>query len=257
MRKIGVGRFWENYEKFSEHSFSEMEQSKTRMEILESNRIAVVDDEAGMREMLEVGLTQEGFSVRTAVDGPEGLALVRDWHPHCIVLDVMLPKIDGISLIPLVRRLTDVPILLLTARGDVRDRIDGLKAGADDYLAKPFDLEELSMRVHAALRRPMLKRVSHLRFADLEIDLESRTVKRAQRWIDVSTREFDLLATLIRRPNRVFTREELLDLVWGSDRDVSTSSVETYVSYVRAKIDGPGLSRLIHTIRGVGYTLRD
>src|SRR6202035_3362039 len=111
------------------------------------------------------GLTQEGFAVRTAVDGADGLALVRDWKPQCIVLDVMMPKIDGLALIPLLRRLTEVPIVMLTARGDVRDRIEGLRAGADDYLPKPFDLDELTARIHTALRRPTLKRVHHLRFA--------------------------------------------------------------------------------------------
>jgi DNA-binding response OmpR family regulator len=149
-----------------------------------------------------------------------------------------------------------VPIIMLTARGDVRDRIDGLKAGADDYLPKPFDLDELGARIHTALRRPMLKRVYHIRVADLEIDLEARTARRGERWIDFSTREFDLLATLARRPNRVFTREELLDLVWGIDRDVTRNTVETYISYVRAKIDTPPEERLIHTIRGVGYSIR-
>ena len=222
-----------------------------------SNRVAVIDDERSIREMLDVALTQEGFDVRTAVDGPDGLTLIRDWPPDCIVLDVMMPKIDGISLIPLLRRLTEVPIVMLTARGDVRDRIDGLKAGADDYLAKPFDVAELSARVHTALRRPTLRRVNHMRFADLEIDLEAHTVNRGGRWIDLSAREFDLLATLARRPNRVFKREDLLDLVWGVDRDVSQATVETYISYLRAKIDVPPASRLIHTIRGVGYSLRE
>ncbi|MBV8643323.1 MAG: response regulator transcription factor [Candidatus Eremiobacteraeota bacterium] len=222
-----------------------------------SERVAVIDDEAGIREMLEVGLTQEGFAVRTAVDGADGLTLVRDWKPQCIVLDVMMPRIDGLALIPLLRRLTEVPIVMLTARGDVRDRIDGLRAGADDYLPKPFELGELAARIHTALRRPMLRRVEYLTFADLEIDLEARFVRRGGRRLALSTREFDLLATLARRPNRVFTREELLDLVWGVDRDVSPNTVETYISYIRGKVDAAGAARLIHTIRGVGYSLRE
>ena len=222
-----------------------------------AQRVAVIDDERSIREMLEIGLAQEGFEVRTAVDGPDGLTVIRDWNPDCVVLDIMMPKIDGLSLIPLLRRLTEVPIIMLTARGDVRDRIDGLKAGADDYLAKPFDLDELAARIHTALRRPNLKRVHHLRFADLEIDVDARTARRGERWIDLSTREFDLLTTLARRPKRVFTREELLDLVWGVDRDVSPATVETYISYLRAKIDTAAEPRLIHTVRGVGYALRD
>lgn len=219
-------------------------------------RVAVVDDERHLRDVLEIGLDQEGFDVRSAADGVAGLDLVLDWEPDCIVLDVMMPKIEGLALIPMIRRLTQVPIIMLTARGDVRDRIDGLKAGADDYLAKPFDLGELAARLNSALRRPMLKRVHHLRYADLELDLDSRSAQRNGRWISLSTREFDLVATLLRHPQRVFTREELLDLVWGIDRDVTRNTVETYISYVRAKIDTSPEERLIHTIRGVGYSIR-
>ena len=219
-------------------------------------RVAVVDDESALRDVLTLGLEQEGFEVRSASDGAEGLGLVRAWEPDCIVLDIMMPKIDGLQMIPMIRRLTQVPIIMLTARGDVRDRIEGLKAGADDYLPKPFDLGELAARLNSALRRPMLEKNEHLRYADLEIDLSSRTARRGDRFIQLSTREFDLVATLIRRPQRVFTREELLDLVWGVDRNVTRNTVETYISYVRAKVDMPNEVRLIHTIRGVGYSIR-
>jgi two-component system response regulator MprA len=227
------------------------------MESGTAQRVVVIDDEKSIREMLEIGLGQAGFDVRTAVDGPDGLTVIRDWNPDCVVLDIMMPKIDGLSLIPLLRRLTEVPIIMLTARGDVRDRIDGLKAGADDYLPKPFDLDELIARIQTALRRPMLRHVNHLRVADLEVDVEARAARRGERWIELSTREFDLLATLARRPKRVFTREELLDLVWGVDREVSSATVETYISYLRAKLDSGTESRLIHTVRGVGYVLRE
>lgn len=220
-------------------------------------RVLVVDDERAIRDVLDVALTQSGFEVRSAIDGPDALTAVRDWEPECILLDVMMPKIDGISLIPLLRRLTEVPIIMLTARGDVRDRVEGLEAGADDYLAKPFDLSELVARINTALRRPMLRKVRHLRVGDLEIDLETRTAQRGEREIAMSTREFDLLATLMRRPKRVFTREELLDLVWGAEREISPATVETYISYVRAKIDGDSERKLIRTIRGVGYALRE
>jgi DNA-binding response OmpR family regulator len=227
------------------------------METQTAERVVVIDDEHSIREVLDIGLAQAGFAVRTAIDGADGLTAVRDWSPDCIVLDIMMPKIDGLSLIPLLRRLTEVPIIMLTARGDVRDRIDGLKAGADDYLPKPFELDELVARIQTALRRPVLKRVHHLRVADLEIDLDARSVARGRRWVDLSTREFDLLVALARRPKRVFTREELLDLVWGIDRDVSPATVETYISYLRAKIDRPTEPRLIHTVRGVGYSIRE
>ena len=157
---------------------------------------------------------------------------------------------------PQLRRLTEIPVLLLTARGDVEDRVEGLNAGADDYIAKPFDLSELVARIHTALRRPTLKKVAHLRVADLQIDLEARTVRRGTRWIETTMREFDLLAMLARRPKRVFTRDELMDLVWGLDNEVTPSTVDTYISYIRAKIDSPDDVRLIHTVRGVGYSLR-
>jgi two-component system, OmpR family, response regulator MprA len=227
------------------------------MESQTRHRVIVIDDERSIREMLEIGLAQAGYEVRTAIDGPDGLTIIRDWSPDCIVLDIMMPKIDGLSLIPLLRRLTEVPIIMLTARGDVRDRVDGLKAGADDYLPKPFDLDELAARIDTALRRPALRRSAHLRVGDLEVEMETRSVRRGERWIDLSTREFDLLAALARRPKRVFTREELLDLVWGEDRNVTLGTVETYISYLRAKIERDTEARLIHTVRGVGYAIKE
>lgn len=221
----------------------------------ERHRIAVIDDEENIRELLEVSLAYAGFDVRCAVDAVQGLVLVREWEPDCIVLDVMMPRMDGISLIPLLRRVTEAPVLLLTARGDVQDRIEGLDAGADDYIGKPFDSAELIARINKALRRPSLKRVLHIRVGDLEIDIEARTVRRGNRWIETTMREFDLVSTLARRPKRVFTRDELMDLVWGLDREVMPSTVDTYISYLRAKIDGTGEPRLIHTVRGVGFSL--
>ena len=220
-------------------------------------RIAVVDDEQGLREILEIGLTQEGFDVRTVADGAAALALIRTWQPEAIVLDVMMPVIDGIRLMALVRKLSQAPILLLTVRGSVRDRIAGLKAGADDYLVKPFNLEELAERLRTALRRPFLQQTEQLRYSDLVLDLESRTGRRGGREIELSAREFDLAATLLRRPRRVFSRDELLDLVWGIDRDVTRGTVDSCISYLRAKIDAPPARRLIHTVRGVGYVMRE
>jgi DNA-binding response OmpR family regulator len=222
----------------------------------QKRRLAVIDDEESVRKMLEVALALEGFEVRGAGDGIEGLALIRSWQPDCIVLDVMLPKVDGLTLLPMIRRLTEVPIIMLTARGDVRDRIDGIRAGADDYLPKPFDLEELATRLHAALRRPRLSELTVLAYEDLELDLETRTVRRGTTLINLSTREFDLLAALARRPRRVFTRDELVHLVWGDHREISTQTVDTYISYLRGKLDEPAQSALIHTVRGVGYVLR-
>jgi DNA-binding response OmpR family regulator len=219
-------------------------------------RIAVIDDERHLRELLELALGESGFDVRTAPDGPAGLALVKEWRPDAIVLDVMLPQINGLDLLPLMRRVTEAPILMLSAKTDTDDRVTGLRRGADDYIAKPFEVSELVARLHSALRRPRLEHPAVVSYADLTIDLDRREVKRGATRIDLSAREYALLLTFVRNPERVFTRDQLLDLVWGSDRDVGPGAVETYVSYLRAKIDANFDPKLIRTIRGAGYALR-
>jgi DNA-binding response OmpR family regulator len=219
-------------------------------------RIVVIDDERHLRELLELGLGEDGFEVRTAADGRAGLQLVRDFRPDAIVLDVMLPFVDGLELLPMLRRITEAPILMLSAKADTDDRISGLRRGADDYVSKPFEMSELVARLHSALRRPRLEQPSIVSYADLSIDLDRRDVKRGDRRIDLSAREYALLLTFVRNPERVFTRDQLLDLVWGTDRDVGPGAVETYVSYLRAKIDAGFDPKLIRTIRGAGYALR-
>ncbi len=219
-------------------------------------RIAVIDDERHLRELLEIALGEDGFEVRSAADGRSGLTLVKDWRPDAIVLDVMLPQISGIELLPMMRRITEAPIVMLSAKGDVDAKIRGLESGADDYLAKPFEVAELVVRLHTALRRPRLEHRDVLTYADISVDLDRREVKRGSVRIDLSAREFQLLVTLVRNPERVFTRDQLLDLVWGSDREVGPGAVETYVSYLRAKIDNGFEPRLIRTVRGAGYALR-
>lgn len=206
--------------------------------------------------MLEIALGDQGYDVRSASDGPGGLELARSWTPELIVLDVMLPKIDGVSLLPMFRRVTEAPILMLSAKAEVDDKVLGLARGADDYLGKPFEMSELLARVEAALRRPKLSAPQTLHYADLEVDLETRSVRRGTKQIELSAREFDLLVTLLRHPLRVFSRDQLLDLVWGSERDVGYSAVETYISYLRSKVDQGFDSRLIQTHRGAGYSLR-
>jgi DNA-binding response OmpR family regulator len=220
-------------------------------------RVLVVDDEDAIRELLEYGLTGAGFDVRSAPDGRAALTLMEKWTPEAIVLDVMLPGIDGFSLLPAFRRITDVPIILVTARLHTEDKVTGLYRGADDYLAKPFEMDELVARLHARLRRPRLESRDSVTYADLSIDVGRRNVVRAGRTIELSTREFDLLVTLARNAEQVFTRNQLLDLVWGQDRDVTPATVETYVSYLRAKLETAGETPLIQTVRGVGYTLRN
>ena len=219
-------------------------------------RVLVVDDEAAIRDLLEYGLGQAGFDVRSARDGRTALEVVRNWTPEVIVLDVMLPEVDGFTLLPAIRRLTDAPIVMLSAKAATAEKVTGLSRGADDYLAKPFELEELIARLHSALRRPRMQLRESFRYGDLVVDVSRRTVHRGKRRIDLSTREFDLLLTFVQHPERVFTRAQLLDLVWGVDRDVVPNTVETYVSYLRAKLDSGEEIKLIQTLRGVGYVLR-
>jgi len=219
-------------------------------------RIAVVDDEPNIRALLELTLGHQGYAVRSASDGAAGLDLVREWLPDLVVLDVMMPKIDGIALLPMLRRVTDAPIIMLSAKGELDDRVEGLTHGADDYLSKPFEISELLAHIEAKLRRPHLENPRALAYGDLSVDLDEHSATRSGRALDLSKLEFDLLVALLRRPKRVFTREELLDGVWGDDRDVTPGAVERYISYLRAKVDDGFDSRLIHTIRGVGYTLR-
>jgi DNA-binding response OmpR family regulator len=184
------------------------------------------------------------------------LRVIAEWVPEVIVLDVMLPNVDGFTLLPSVRRLTDAPIIMLSAKTETAQKVTGLARGADDYVGKPFELEELIARLNSALRRPRMELREKFRYADVTVDVGRRSVFRGQRRIDLSTREFDLLLTFVRRPEQVFTRSMLLDLVWGVDRDVVPNTVETYISYLRAKIDSNEPVKLIQTLRGVGYALR-
>jgi DNA-binding response OmpR family regulator len=222
----------------------------------EQPRVLVVDDERGLRELLEYGLEQAGFSVRSAADGGEGLRLLEAWSPDVIVLDVGLPERDGFALLPDIRRLTTAPVVMLTARTELGEKLAGFSAGADDYVGKPFDLEELIARLRTLLRRPRIEERETFTYADLSIDAPSRTVYRGNRRIELSAREFDLLCVFAAHAEEVLTRSELLDLVWGIDRDVVPNTVETYVSFLRAKIDSGEPVKLIQTLRGAGYSLR-
>jgi two-component system, OmpR family, response regulator MprA len=216
--------------------------------------VLVIEDERYMRDLLELGLAHNGFAVASAPDGAVALAMIDQTYPDAIVLDIMLPKIDGISLLPLIRRKTEAPVLILSALVDVHTRIDGLERGADDYLAKPFHIGELVARLRALLRRPKLAEVSVVSFEDLTLDLATRIVRRGDVTIALTAREFELLTLLARSPEQVFSRDQLLAHVWGTQRDVLPGSVETCISALRAKIDRPPFRRVIHTIRGVGYS---
>ena len=218
-------------------------------------KIAVVDDDRHIREMLELGLMREGFAVRTAADGAQALTLVKEWDPEVIVLDVMMPKIDGFALLPMLRQISQAPILMLTAKGELSDKVSGLTGGADDYLVKPFEFEELIARLQAALRRPQLLLDDTIRWHDLSMNLERREVRRGSEPIELTQREFDLLAVFMREPRRVFSKDHLLELVWGHDFEGGTNIVETYISYLRNKIDRPSDNSFVRTVRGVGYGL--
>lgn len=219
--------------------------------------ILVVEDDPIIRQTVDYALRRAGFDTRTSGDGLEALRMAQDLPPDVILLDLMLPGIDGFEFAAQVRK-TDghVAIIMVTALGEERDKVRGLDAGADDYLAKPFEIPELIARIQSALRRPTLAKRSTISFSDLTVSLDDHIVTRGGKRIELSAREFDLLAALLKSPNRVFSRAQLLDLVWGIDRDVTLGTVETYICYLRAKIDR-GQSPLIHTIRGVGYSLRE
>ena len=222
---------------------------------MEAPRLAVIDDELGIRTLLEIELGEAGFEVRSAPDGAAGFDLVREWEPDLVLLDVVMPRIDGISLLPLLRRVTQAPIIMLSARGRAQDKIAGLEGGADLYLNKPFEMPELIALLRSALRRPSLRDPDYLTFADLTLDVRKRTAERSGASIELTPREFDLLATLLREPGRVFTRDELLDLVW-EERDVTGGVIDTYVSYLRSKVDAPFEYPIIFTVRGVGFAIR-
>ena len=221
-------------------------------------RVLVVDDERNIVELIAAALGYEGFEVRTAADGAQALAAVRDFAPDLVVLDVMLPDTDGFDLQARIRGDGQhVPVLFLTARDAVEDRIRGLTLGADDYMTKPFSLAELVARVNAVLRRTSgTAAVSHrLSFSDLELDEETREVRRGGRRIDLSPTEFSLLRYLLLNARKVLSKAQILDHVWQYDFGGDGRIVETYISYLRKKVDAEG-PPLIHTLRGVGYSLR-
>jgi DNA-binding response OmpR family regulator len=220
-------------------------------------RVLAIDDERNIRDMLQLGLERQGFSVRCLPDGRNVAEVIDAWQPDVVLLDVMMPFADGFSLLPTIRSRTQAPIIMLTAKGDVDDKVTGLQLGADDYLAKPFALTELVARVNAALRRPTIAAVpQRLSYADLSVDLKTREVRRGGARIALTNREYSLLVTLLREPKRVFSKEQLLELVWGHDYEGEIGVVETYISYLRAKIDAGQPSKLIRTVRFAGYTLR-
>ena len=221
--------------------------------------IMVVDDEAAVRDALRRALRLEGYDVELAADGAQALQRLEDGpQPDALLLDVLMPGVDGLEVCRRLRRSgSRLPVLMLTARAEVSDRVSGLDAGADDYLAKPFALQELLARVRALLRRSGAGEGDVLRFADLELDPSTREVRRGGEEIELTRTEFSLLELFLRNPRQVLTRTLIFERVWGYDFGAGSNSLDVYVGYLRRKTEAGGRPRLIHTVRGVGYALRD
>jgi two-component system response regulator MprA len=221
-------------------------------------RILVVDDEPALRQSLARSLRFEGYTVTTAVDGADALSRLPDVRPDAMVVDIMMPRVDGVEVCQRMRRDGDLtPILMLTARDAVRDRVRGLDAGADDYLVKPFAHEELLARLRAMLRRtaePIDR--SPLVVGDLRLDAPRWQVARGDRPLTLTRTEFGLLEILMAHPRQVLTRAQLYEAVWGANLDGSTNSLDVYIGYLRKKLEAGGEPRMLHTVRGVGYVLR-
>ena len=222
-------------------------------------RVLVVDDEPAVRDALERALGLEGYEVELADNGLDALRSLAGAPPDLVVLDVLMPEVDGLEVSRRLRRTGDrTPILMLTARDEVSDRVAGLDAGADDYVVKPFALEELLARIRALLRRAgPAEDDGALRFADVALDPATRDVRRGSRSIELTRTEFLLLELFLRNPRQVLTRALIFERVWGYDFGPSSNSLEVYVGYLRRKLEADGEPRLIHTIRGVGYALRE
>ena len=224
-------------------------------------RVLVVDDDKAVRESLRRSLEFNGYEVSLAGDGAEALAAIAATSPDVVVMDVMMPRLDGLEATRALRTAgNDLPILVLTARDAVGDRVEGLDAGADDYLTKPFALQELLARLRALLRRVAPREDVEdevLTFSDLSMDIATREVRRGDRAIELTRTEFALLELFLRRPRRVLERSFILEEVWGYDFPTTANSLEVYVGYLRRKTEAEGESRLIHTVRGVGYVLKE
>lgn len=222
-----------------------------------AEKILVIEDEQKIADFLKRGLIYEGFQVEVCYNGETGLKTARDISPALVILDVMLPGIDGWEVCRRLRAGGTISILMLTAKDSVADRVKGLDAGADDYLTKPFAFEELLARVRALLRRTRPATETVFRFADLTLNVGTREVARGNRKVDLTTKEFDLLHLFMRNPRQVMTREMIYDRIWGYDFDGESNILEVYIRYLRTKLEENDAPRLIQTVRGAGYALRE
>ncbi len=219
-------------------------------------RLLLVEDDEGIVRFLSRALTYEGYQVDVATDGETGLALAKAHKPDLVVLDWMLPGIDGLEVTRRLRKMGDMLILMLTAKTSVADRVQGLDVGADDYMVKPFNMDELLARIRALLRRSRQETPKVYRFADLELDTGTHEARRGDRRIPLTAKEYELLEFFMRHPHQVLTREQIYDQVWKYDFGAGSNLLEVYIRYLRRKLEAGGEPRLIHTLRGVGYVLR-
>lgn len=223
-----------------------------------TSHILLIEDEVKLARFVEIELTYEGYRVSVKNDGLEGLTAARELHPDIILLDWALPGLTGVEICRRLRSTGDkVPIILLTGKDEISDRVAGLDAGADDYVVKPFSIEELLARVRAHLRRTQEPSTDVLKFADLSLNHSTREVFRGDRSIELTAKEFDLLEYLLAHPRQVLTREQILEKVWGYDFMGDSNIIEVYIRYLRLKLETDTAPRLIHTVRGVGYSLRE
>lgn len=221
-------------------------------------RILLIEDDEGIVKFLKRALAYEGYTVDAATDGQTGLILARDNPPDLVVLDLMLPGIDGLEVCRRLRSGGPVPILILTAKDSVGDRVLGLDMGADDYMVKPFELDELLARIRALLRRTQpSSKPKVLRFSDLSLDTGTRQAARGERVISLTAKEYELLELFLRHPRQVLTRDVIFDRVWGYDFGGESNIIEVYIRYLRQKLEAEGEERLLHTVRGMGYVLRE
>ena len=220
-------------------------------------RILVVDDDPEILSVVRRGLAYEGYTIDTAADGAEALAKAREKEPDLAILDVMMPGMDGIEVARRLRQGSDIPILMLTAKGTVADKVAGLGSGADDYLVKPFAFDELFARVKALLRRRQPREGEIFSFSDLSLNTATREVTRGNKPVELTTQEFNLLELFMRHPRHVLKRETIYERIWGYDFEGLSNVIEVYIRYLRSKLEAGGRPRLIHTVRGVGYVLKE
>ncbi len=222
-----------------------------------NERILIIEDDPAILKVLQRGLAYEGYTVDVAMDGRSGLNQAHDHHPDLVIIDWMLPGMDGLEVCRRLRLQGGLPILMLTAKDTIQDRVQGLDAGADDYIVKPFNLDELTARIRALFRRTQTERNQVYQFADLTMDSDSRQVTRGKRLVPLTAKEYELLELFLRHPRQVLTREVIFDRVWGYDFGGESNVLEVYIRYLRQKLEAENEPRLIYTVRSVGYVLRE